>query len=125
MFGKFGLITFLVICVGGKASGQHQNNNSYLLHPIWVEAEVIGILEHHSALAVLHITRVDSTNEINLSEDSEILSEFVFGTKPTEGDPKLVGIKQNMLIRAEIDGKFNSSSGQWDYRIFRYRSIEP
>lgn len=114
----------LLISASSLLLGQSIANQATVLKPIWVEAKVLGILESHNALVVLQISRVDSTNNINLKAGSEVLVEFVFGTKKSDGEPKLPGVKPEQIIKAEIDGKFNHSSGQWDYRVFRYDSVK-
>jgi hypothetical protein len=122
-----GLSILLFLLILGFSKGlmaQSNSDNAYTVKPIWVEAKVLGILEQHDRLAVLQISRVDSSNEFHLSESSEILTEFVFGTKASDGDPKVPGVISGDNIRAEIHGKFNPSSGQWDYRVFRYFQIK-
>lgn len=118
MASRFILLVVIIIGFSTILSAQKEAG---VIHPIWIEARVLGILEHHDALAVLQVLQVEATNEIHLARNSEILTEFVFGTKKSGGEPKLDGVKANMLIRAEIDGKFNPASGQWDYRVFRYQ----
>lgn len=114
-----------IILVANQLFAQVKENTPRLIEPIWVQAEVLGLLEHHEALGVVHILRVAPDNEIHLSEGSEVLVEFVFGTRSSEGEPKLAGVKAGMKMRAEIAGSFNPKSGQWDYRIFRYTPVDP
>lgn len=115
---SFVFIAIMLTGFGNHLSAQ-ENPLEYRIHPIWVEARVLGILEDHNNLVVLQITGT-GVNDFNLGVNSEILTEFYFGTAPTDGDPKLAGVKSGDMIRAEIHGKFNPSSGQWDYRVFRY-----
>lgn len=116
-------ITTLLVVFSKESQAQSEVTGSYTIQPIWVEARVLGILENHDGLGVIQITRVDSANEFNLTVKSELLTEFVFGTESSDGDPKIPGVKSGDSIRAEIHGKFNPSSGQWDYRIFRYGQV--
>lgn len=110
-------------CLSFQSHAQPGSQEAAVIKPIWIKAEVIGILEQHDKLAVLQVSRVDSANEFNLATKSEILVEFVFGTSPSDGEPKIPGVKAGDTIRAEIHGKFNPGSGQWDYRVFRYAQL--
>lgn len=118
------LLLFLVLNFGFAISGFSQDKTARVIEPIWIQAQVVGTLEGHHSLAVIQVTDVDSNNTINLELQSEVLAEFVFGTKPRDGEPKLPGLKAGDLIRVEVDGVFNPSSGQWDYRAFRYRLLK-
>ena len=113
------MLCILMISASGTKMNAQVNPMDYQIRPIWVEAQVLGILEDHNNLVVLQITGT-GVNEFNLGINSEILTEFYFGTTAIEGEPKLSGVKSGDIIRAEVHGKFNPSSGQWDYRVFRY-----
>ena len=114
------LIALVCLAFPKNMKAQVENAQAYTIKPIWIEARVLGILEHHDRLAVIQVSKVDSSNKFMLRVNSEILAEFVFGTKASKGEPAVPGANAGDTIRAEIHGEFNPSTGQWDYRVFRY-----
>ena len=90
------------------------------IETIPVKAKVIGVLQGYKSLAVLQVVDIDSGNTYNLQPQDEILVEFFFGTERTSGEPVLEGVKAGDLISAQISGKHNPGTGQYDYRLFKY-----
>lgn len=88
-----------------------------------MEAKVVGILSGNPKLAVLYITKVDSTNEYGYKEGTEILAKFYFGTAPHKYEPILTGTKANDIIRAEVALQANRSNGNSENIVFKYTVI--
>ena len=117
-------ISLILIILSPDFKAQTEGAASFTIKPIWIEARVLGLLEDHGRLAVIQVKQVASINEFNLAAKSEVLTEFIFGAEASDGDPKIPGVKSGDAIRAEIHGKFNPTSGQWEYRIFRYSQLK-
>ncbi len=120
MFKKSFTLLFLVVAFAGYS----QQMKMTKIEPIMITARVVGVLEGNSNLAVLYITKVDTSNTIKLETNTEILARFHFGTKATKGDPELMGVKSGDLISAEIAGKIDKNSAQMDYTVLRYDVLE-
>ncbi len=120
MFKKSFTLLFLVVAFAGYS----QQMKMTKIEPIMITARVVGVLEGNSNLAVLYITKVDTSNTIKLEANTEILARFHFGTKATKGDPELMGVKSGDLISAEIAGKIDKNSAQMDYTVLRYDVLE-
>lgn len=91
---------------------------------ISAKGEVIGTLEGIDNIAIIKITSADTANADFSIDNQEILCTFQFGTKPTEGNPKLEGIKKGDNIRMELSGSRKHNSEPWDYVVFRYWQIK-
>ncbi len=120
MFKKSFTLLFLLVAFAGYS----QQMKMTKIEPVMITARVVGVLEGNSNLAVLYITKVDTSNNFALAPNTEILTKFHFGTKPTKGDPILPGVKSGDLISAEIAGELDKKSGQMDYLVLRYDVLE-
>lgn len=105
---------------GITASAQNSKARVVKIETVKITAKVVGILEGHKSLAVLQVLEADSGNAYDLEPAEEVLTEFYFGTAPTDGDPKLPGLSGGEVIVARIAGKPNPDTGQYDYRVFEY-----
>lgn len=103
----------------GQSKGHFQE-----IKTISAKGEVIGTLEGIDNIAVISITSADTANADFSIDNQEILCTFQFGTKPTEGDPKLPGIKKGDVIRMELSGSRKYASEPWDYVVFRYWMVK-
>ncbi len=119
MLKKSFTILFILIAMAGYS----QQMKMTKIEPTNITARVVGVLGN-SNLAVLYVTKVDTSNTYNLEENTEILTRFHFGTKATKGDPELPGVKSDDVIEAEIAGKLDKTSGQMDYTVLRYNVLE-
>lgn len=117
------LILFVSLCTG-KLIAQTPKLEARQIKPIQVKAEVIALLENTNNLAVLRILEVDS-NHYMLRKDDEVLTTFMFSTGPTDGDPRLPGVKKGSIIQVEMAGENNEATGQIDYTAFRYSIVSP
>ncbi len=120
MFKKSFTLLLLLVAFAGYS----QQMKMTKIEPVMVTARVVGVLEGNSNLAVIYITKVDTSNKFNLVVNTEILARFHFGTKATKGDPILPGVKSGDLIRAEIAGELDKTSAQMDYTVLRYDVLQ-
>lgn len=114
--------TLIILLVSFTAYTQEMKMTK--VEPTMVTARVVGVLEGNSNLAVLYVTKVDTSNKYNLEGNTEILTRFHFGTIATKGDPALPGVKSGDMISAEIIGKLDKTSAQMDYTVLRYELLE-
>ena len=86
------IVLLFIIFLGVHFVNAQQKPHAILIKPVRAKVEVIGVLEGNNHLAVLRIMEVDS-NAYLLEKNSEVLASFYFTTKPTQGEPKLPGVK--------------------------------
>lgn len=115
--------TVFFSCIAFISFGQNQGKLEPI-KPIKAEGEVIGTLEGMDNIAILKISKADTANAEFSIDNTEILCTFEFGTKPTNGDPKLEGIKKGDKVRVELYGSRQHEHEPWDYQVFRYWLIK-
>lgn len=119
---KLATAVFLLALVLSQVSAFAQQSGPKVrrIKTIPVKAEVVGVLEDNKVLAVIRVLQVDSTNNIGLKVGEEVLTEFIFSTKPVKGEEGMTGVIGGEVISAQMAGAYNPNTRQYDYRIIRY-----
>ena len=71
-------------------------------------------------MGVLYIKGPEGLDEMGLEPGKEILVEFYLGSQG-KNELNKVAVEAGQTIRAEVSGKMEEATGQWTYRVFRYR----
>ncbi|WP_417588659.1 hypothetical protein [Owenweeksia hongkongensis] len=113
--------TLLTVCLLSISTFAQSKGKFVQLKPINATGEVISVFEGNDNIVLVKVTKADTANADFEINGNEILCSFQFGTKPTNGDPKLPGVKAGDKIRMELTG--DRVGNQWNYRVFRYWEI--
>ncbi|AEV34288.1 hypothetical protein Oweho_3337 [Owenweeksia hongkongensis DSM 17368] len=115
-------ISLLWTCLISVSAFAQSEGKVVQLKPINATGEVISVFEGADNIVLLKVTKADTAKANFEINEIEILCSFQFGTKPTNGDPKLPGVKAGDKIRMELTG--DRVGNQWNYRVFRYWEIK-
>ena len=116
--------TFLTACLISFSTFAQDQGKFVQLKPINAVGEVISVFEGTGNIALVKITKADTANADFKIIKNEVVCTFQFGTKPTNGDPKLPGIKAGDIIRMEFIGTRDKDNAAWDYQVFRYWKVK-
>lgn len=116
--------TFLTACLISFSTFAQDEGKLVRLNPINATGEVISVFEGANNIALIKITKADTAIADFEIIESEVVCTFEFGTKPSNGDPKLPGIKAGDVIRMEFIGTRDVESAPWNYRVFRYWAVK-
>ncbi|WP_417608051.1 hypothetical protein [Owenweeksia hongkongensis] len=114
--------TLLTICSLSVSIFAQSEGKVVQLKPINAIGEIISVFEGNDNIVLVKVTKADTAKANFEINENEILCTFQFGTKPTDGDPKLPGVKAGDKIRMELAG--DRVGNQWNYRVFRYWEIK-
>ena len=116
--------SIIITCLLSFSAFGQQEGKYVQLKPINAIGEVISVFEGANNIALVKITKADTANADFEITESEVVCTFEFGTKPSNGDPKLPGIQAGDKIRMEFIATRDEASAPWNYRVFRYWEIK-
>lgn len=114
----FSIVSFVASAQNGKSSFRK-------VDAVFVRAEVIGVLEGRSNLAVIQIKKAPKNNVYGLEAKTELLVDLSYMYSEQAGESIPFSIKKGDVIEAEILGRPQAQSGQNEYHIMRAFRSEP
>ncbi len=113
----------LSICLISTYAFAQSKGELVQLKPISATGEVISVFEGMDNIVLMKISKADTANANFEIISNEVVCTFEFGSKPTNEDPKLPGVKAGDTIKMEFIGTQNRTGDPWNYRVFRYWKI--
>ncbi|MDZ7847130.1 MAG: hypothetical protein U5L96_10365 [Owenweeksia sp.] len=111
---NFICIVLLMVCSGMTLTAQVNKPNGVVerIKPVVVEAEVVGILQGHKALAVLQIQETDTANAFG-AQTSAGNTRGICIWHTENGGSSIARCKRRYTdLRPRLAGSFNPATGQ-------------
>ena len=109
------LFTSVSICgIAQEAKPKYEK-----LDAVFLRAEIIGVLNGRSNLAVIQIKKVPKDNKYHFKTRDELLVDLAYMFTEESGKAIRLNVTKGDVIEAEILGRLQPQTGQYEYFVMR------